>query len=597
MAGTTVTTTIRVVGEDRASRPIRAVREELDQAAKSALHTAEKSGDIEKGFRGVKDVLGGLGAGPLQEVSDSFGGIENLIKGFGPALGPFAVTIAAAGAAASVLYSEFKRVKEAGINAQIAQLKYLQEDTAALARHLSVDQESLGIKQKALDSQDLMNQRLEIAKKIVQDEIAAKEAQKSGDDKALANAERDVEYGKSRLSTLAIELDFAKQIEKEDEQDAIRVLAKRDAIGSVIDRQRQIDLMVENQFKITAQLTLNADKRQILEGKLHTLQLQQNNAQTATLEAAQQILKIKEAIFGIDKEEIALNQKDAQSAEAKQAKAKAAHDAVVARRKVLRDANAAFAAAEVQDLEAQFQARKEIGNREVLAAAEQAKAEQEAKQAARVSAQGLTTDPAEKARLQLVELEIEQTERQDAAEKNLTLNRATRAAMLVAIEQESNGKRLTILSAESARKKQAANQEIDMGFAVAQAAVAGLEQIGVGERAAAGLKAILAAAEGALAYTRGRYDQAVAGAFAAIQFGSIALGAGSTPSAPTAGGGSGFASQTAQIGASQSSGSSGPVVVNFSRGFVVGTSQDVGKAVSKAVKSIGSTGYAQKQAA
>ena len=101
MPAATIQTTIRLVGEDRASAAIKGAADAMDHAGKSAKHAAEsteaiaeKSGDLERGFRGFKDVLG-QASPALQDLTDKFGGIEALLKGFGPKFGAVGIAIAA----------------------------------------------------------------------------------------------------------------------------------------------------------------------------------------------------------------------------------------------------------------------------------------------------------------------------------------------------------------------------------------------------------------------------------------------------------------------------------------------------------------------
>jgi hypothetical protein len=117
-----------------------------------------------------------------------------------------------------------------------------------------------------------------------------------------------------------------------------------------------------------------------------------------------------------------------------------------------------------------------------------------------------------------------------------------------------------------------------------------------GERRKAAILAVMAAAQAALEVASGNIPGAIAAGAAAALYGSIAggivstsrSGAGVASAGSTTGGGAGLGTTMAD----QATATAGNVNINFGAGFVIGTTQQVGKAVAGSLKSLQTTGLA-----
>ena len=596
--GATVTTTIRVVGEDRASEEIRKARKALKETAESAEaasknvnNIGEKSGDLERGFMGLKDVVGGLAEGPLGEMANKFGGIEAIVKGFGPALGGVGMAVAAIATGAALWYEHTEKIRKAAIDIKIKAIEASKEDLEAQALRLGVAKELIGWKERETTVAAVVAAGAKHATEIDALRLKQLEAQKENQTEKVSELGREIAALEFALRIDGRRLETARELTGATEirtaahmRDATRELVQQDKINGIMDKRD----------RLAAQSADIAGKRYTSESRRLTLLAEIKKGGGDLVAQERELNSLTVARIGLDSRDRTVAAEGQAIMESRQAAAKAANAAAIARRKALRDANFAFAAEETADIEAKFQTEREFANKAFLAAQAHMAAEKSDRDALRVTAQALTTDPAEKARLQLIEIEIAQVDRLEAAQARHYTNEAARATAMLAIENDSNAKRLAILNSEMARQKQADNAQIDGALKTAGAVVAGLEQIGLAQQAAAGLKALLAGAEAFYQFSLGNIPGGIAATAAAIQFAQIAGGAGGSSAA--SGGGGSFAGQTAQLGAAPQS-SGGPTIINFTKGFVVGTPQQVGVAVGKAVKSVASTGYAQKKAA
>lgn len=185
--------------------------------------------------------------------------------------------------------------------------------------------------------------------------------------------------------------------------------------------------------------------------------------------------------------------------------------------------------------------------------------------------------------------------KEEEAEKDAVLQAAlARSEMLRQVETEEINRgfdRLDMLAKEKAARSAMLGTMADSGKAVA-VGVAGMIE---SERARAGIMALVAAADSARMFAIGNYPGGIAAGFAAVQYARAALmpapatgaaagGAGATPTGsaltPVGGGG----------------GSTQAININFGQGFVVGTPQQVGKAIQGAVGSLHGTGMATQGA-
>jgi len=207
------------------------------------------------------------------------------------------------------------------------------------------------------------------------------------------------------------------------------------------------------------------------------------------------------------------------------------------------------------------------------------------------------TNPVREAELRLQALEIDNKRKIAEITGTITDARARDLALQAqAVGVETNRIRVlgemrqateAMAQAEQARKMATVSGYIEIGKATAS----GLAGMMESERKRAGLMAVVAAADAAVQFMRGNIPGAIAGGFAAAQYGAVALGAGQggAASAGRFGGGTQAESQAAP----QAQDNGGPRVVNVTLGggFVVGTPQMIGKSVADAMKSLKGTGY------
>ena len=109
------------------SRAPRAALEDIGVAAESTAEKtrriAEKSGDLERGLRGVKDLLGSQLGGQLGYMVDAFGAVEGALKGFGPAFGPIGIAVGAIGAGLYAWYQHLQSINREQLQGVVDRLK------------------------------------------------------------------------------------------------------------------------------------------------------------------------------------------------------------------------------------------------------------------------------------------------------------------------------------------------------------------------------------------------------------------------------------------------------------------------------------------
>jgi len=185
--------------------------------------------------------------------------------------------------------------------------------------------------------------------------------------------------------------------------------------------------------------------------------------------------------------------------------------------------------------------------------------------------------------------------KEEEAEKDAVLQAAlARSEMLRQVETEEINRgfdRLDMLAKEKAARSAMLGTMADSGKAVA-VGVAGMIE---SERARAGIMALVAAADSARMFAIGNYPGGIAAGFAAVQYARAALMP--APATGAAAGGAGATpTGSAQTPAGGGGGSTQAININFGQGFVVGTPQQVGKAIQGAVGSLHGTGMATQGA-
>lgn len=563
--------------------------EAIGAAAGRAEALSERAGDAERGFLGLKDIIGGVAQGPLSEIADRMGGIEAVIKGFGPAMGAVGIAIAAAGMAASYMYERAEKARKAALDVEIQRLSYLESDNAALAQHLKVSGDLLGVKTSVATVEETIGAAQGHARDILKNQQAILEAQKEKEEEKIGLLERQQATLRGLLAVDELRLQKAREA-----ADALRMAAGESSartrereeqetrLAGIMDVQER--LRQKDWYRQQERVQLEAEANRLAKSGFDT------GAQHAEIEARR--LEVARRLRTLAGEELSDAREGEAVAAARAARAKAGAASAEAAARAARDAQAKFAA----ELDKGFAAERE--HREFM---EQSRAKELADIQAvgdRVAAQQVAAaqSPAARARLALADAERRAARERAEIESAFGRNYELQQLQLLEVDQRVAAERLAIHATldqaqqESAAKAAAESQQKqDQAFAVAGAVVAGLEQVGIAEQAAAGLKAALAAAEAGLAAARGNWGGAVAGAFSAIQFGRIALGGGTPQTPPGLGGNSGMGTGGQRQQGQSSGGSGGAVVINFNKGFF-GDAASTAKGISGAMKTIGNSG-------
>ncbi len=593
---TDLRSTITVEGDDQFSAMFGKLQKEakksgeaIDGATSRATALGEKAGNAERGFMGLKDVIGGMADGPLAAVADRMGGIEAIIQGFGPKMGAVGLAIAAAGMAAAYLYEKAETARKAALDVEIQRLSYLQNDNEALARHLKISGDLLGVKTALASEEQVIAAAQGHARDLLKNQQSILEAQKEKEEEKIALLER--EQGTLRGLLAVDELRLARAREAAD-------VAATNAAQSLLrtnDREAT-EFRIASIMNVQDRLREKARVREHEIGRLKSEweRLDKTNFQTgkAELEIETRRLEVNRRLRALAGEELADAREGEAFAAAKQARARASAASASASARAARDAQA-------KELAEVVKANNEIANhREFM---EQSRAKELADIQAitdRVAAQQVAAaqSPAAKARLALADAERRAVREKAEIEAASGRNYELQQLQLLEVDQRVAAERLAIQSTLDASRKESADKaaaesqrQQDQAFAVAGAVVAGLEQVGIAEQAAAGLKAALAAAEAGLAAARGNWAGAVAGAFSAIQFGRIALGGGTPQTPPGLGGNSGMGTGGARQQGQGGGNSGGAVVINFNKGFF-GDAASTAKGISGAMKKIDNSG-------
>jgi hypothetical protein len=212
------------------------------------------------------------------------------------------------------------------------------------------------------------------------------------------------------------------------------------------------------------------------------------------------------------------------------------------------------------------------------------------------------TDPNERLKIRQLELEAQRV-------KDLAKVRDTTFASKKAQDQAN----MAVERAFAAEKKQLAKEaadeadksskaQIDAAFSVAESVKGALGQMGMSKQVMAGIdaaietaKAIASGAEAMMTGDPRAIAAAVQHGLAAAAFAAAAAGGGSGSGGS---GGGGYAPAAAAPNGSASSGGGGQTThVHFSKGFVFGSPQEVGKGISDTLKTLSGTGYATARGA
>jgi hypothetical protein len=646
---------ISLRGQDNASKVVEDVKGSFRGLAVSAEDIAEKSGNIEQGLRGVSDVAGDLLGDKLKGVLDAAGGIEATIKGFGPAMGPFGIALAAAAAAASYFMSEAKKAREAIIDARIKELEKAKESQEATAKILGVNADILGVVSKKLTVDEQIAENQKAAQKILDNQIKQQEAIKEEKEEQLATLQREETQLRRNLEVGAQQLEQAKQLADRraaGEAVSVRYTTER------LQREAQINAIQDQRERLNARAKLRGEDLAKNEEQLKSLA-----AERAT--TGQRQLDIEKKRQDLIKERIQLEGQEVADASAGQS----LREARLAKQRAAADK----ASADAKKRREEEKKREEDRRKETLETVEkflkgEEQAEQELAAAKIAAAKGV-----ERAELAIAEIRRKAANEREVLSQTSELTEVARAKKLAALELQTANEVATVqkaLADEELREKEAIaaakakiaakeredadkikqkNKEIadsqratwESLNALVGPAVAALsgeggigralgevlsqsqklaaqwkgEGVGAdaiigsvgavasavveGEREKAAILALTSAAQAAIYFaTPGMQAQAIAATGAAALYAAAAGGLiGGGSSAPSAGSAGGFAATPSMGGGGGGGGTAvagATTVINFNA--PLGTPYEIGKSVAKAQKAASAGGWSPRMA-
>ena len=622
MADPTVQLRLSIEGQNKAGAAIKQAEDQAAALGKRMSAVAERSGDVERGFLGLKDIAATLSP-QAQVIADVAGGLEGLVKGMGGLFGPIGMAIGVVAAAAAGVYALVTAHEKELALVRAKNLQLLSEQPRYVLQHYGISKDLLGTEKQTYEVAKLRaeltqqaNATLALEVKLKQDLAEGNKAEASAGAVRLAQA-------KDRLAVLAEDLRFA------------QTLAASDALRAAAATRNEVALQLESQ-----RIAQIADTRV-------RLAEQERVARRQMLQTEAELAKVRmEAVKADVDAQVAIATGDAKAQEAAAARIAKASERVKALvgQQVSAEQSLASIAAQRDADDQQRQQKRQQQTQAAIAArqrAEQAraKAEQEsdrvskeladqllergtrrlrqlqqeiewqkAKDSAYATAQqnlrdaqiDAETDPAKRAELEYLDKRRKLMQELIAIQLDTTREARTAAAEQAAIQ-------LRLLAIETQEKdrikqgeKEKRDAKISAAFSVADATVDAMGKIGLAERAQAGGRAILAVAEGLYAVTRqgvAGVPQLLTGLASAAQF-ALASGQ-SAPAVPAAasafGGGAGTGPQPRSL-APSGMGGGGPVTINVT-GAVIGTPQQVGMHVQKAAKSLKGTGFPAKAGA
>lgn len=650
----TVTQTIRFEGQDAATATANKVKAAVqgiggaaETSAKQTAQIAEKTGDLERGFMGLKDIIGGVAEGPLAAVADRMGGIEAVIKGFGPGMGALGVAIAGVAAGASLVYDRLETIRKAGVQGQIDALEKARADKELLAERYGLTREQIGLEEKQFN---LKQTKLDIDKQVTAVADAERELldkKLTGETEGLFRKEQQLKSAKAALEVMKETFDFQKRQEAADEKKAATNLFLADTSAALVERTHAIELMTDATAKTTAKLAMLDERRATLEREITLLGYQQEDVATRTLAGMQRLLGLKAQQRELDIQERDLNAQAAADesarASARAAAARAASEAQrkrdEERRKIIDDMVAKKEAEDEQvrkQIDDNYRVEKELFDKLTADRKADDEAALKAQEAIRKAKIAATEDPQQRLNLERYDIEARKVKELAAIKESLA-SADTKALQ----EAEVQMRAAVELGAAEVRAKQAVaaatakatdenrklvNSVLDIVAPAAQAAQAvggpGLSNafaaavesgrklannwddtkgrasgiIGAvgnvaaavvdGEKQKAAVLGVMEAAQAvALSFVPGKQAEAAGHAAAALLYGGIATGlvGGSTGGAGAAPGGFGAQAQATPVAGGQGMGGGGMTVVN-NYNAPLGTRYEIGKSVAESAK-------------
>lgn len=613
MADAVVTSRIILEGENRTGKAIKEAEQQAGKLGESLKGAADKSGDLERGVLGIRDIVGSVG-GPLGEVADRFGGIEGVLKGLPGLLGPIALAAAAVAAGVGYYYQQAEENRKKALQAQQAELELIGQSTSELAKRAGLETSLVLAAEQRLtveQAQAKVAQELAAANSA---QIALLKAMEGQDQIAISNARTLLGLKQQQVQTAGYLVEEATRSQivatqtKDLQLDAILVARREELeISRIADTRQRTD---EQAIRLRKQL-LDTEH-----------ELNKAAADRLRLQAEISVMRSRGDMAGAAKAskelEDAVNRQNAAASrqieqEDKLYAIKRELDTYEANQDTKRMQRIAKAAAMRQKAEQERQRQMQESDRVSKEFADRAVARLNAygrevamqirweREAAASLAESYTlledaridaASPAEREQLEYLRERKRLTQELVAVQLDLTRGAADAAnrqtALLIRLDSLDKRKN----TEQQARAQKQADERINLGFQVADAAVGALAMVEGAELAAAGVKATLAVAEGLYAVAKSGpagVPQLLAGIAAAAQF---ALAAGSSPpSTPSLGGGGGGQSM-APAGVPDNR----PITINV-QGAIIGTPQQVGQSITKAVKSLKGTGYTAKAGA
>jgi hypothetical protein len=198
-------------------------------------------------------------------------------------------------------------------------------------------------------------------------------------------------------------------------------------------------------------------------------------------------------------------------------------------------------------------------------------------------------NPAELARLQNLQTEVELQQKIATIKQNLSLSDAEQQRTIDAVRGIAHAKQMQRLDEVAKAEERAAAARTASMMSAASASVQLLEAVGVNGRAIAAFQAGLAAAQAFLAFSVGDIPGMIAATAAAFNFGKIA---GSSPETPSSSGAAASAPALTSPGITQpSSGTGGGAAsYNITINGVYATAAETGAAIKQALGAAAATG-------
>ena len=612
MSGPVVQSRIKIDAEDRTKQAMQSVAKNADDIGKRFHEVADKSGDAERGIKGVKDILGSLGGQQLADVADKFGGIEGILKGFPGILGPIAAGVAGIGALAYAWYEHTRKTEIEAAKLRADEVRDGAENLNVLAAQLHVSEKLLSAGQQAATVEQARASLIASAKQVEQSRADLIEAQAEGEEKAVASARKKLTELQNQTAELRLQIEHSVYLQSIDAKraahaaDASMAVAHEDAeiarIAGVRERETERQAVTIRRLAAAEQAAAAAARaRSDAEAQIQTAKRRDD---TVLLEAAtRRLTQAVQAQTAADADTLRLQDQlrgsvAAVEAEAERVRQQAQQRAEQARaRRLQRQREEAAESKRVTDeliaqANAYTKALFDTAAFEKRIADERAAALETARRSAAEANIAAEVDPAKQADLQymedrrraLIELaQVESTYYADQTRGALELAAVrTRLANLDAAQDRKTND----------RKKKEARENQQLAIDVTETVVAGIAQTGVARKAEAAFMTSIAIAKGALAVADkgpAGLPQLAAGIFSAAQF-AIAAGS-SPPAAPT-----GFGAGSSAPSLEPTGTGGGNITINVS-GAVVGTAQEVGKSVNKALSALNRTGYGAKAGA